>query len=142
MASLLKSLSVSRQAESWTWSLRESSTKNNNTQQDINLKRIGDNAPRPLRRLNLCCNMMGDEGFRALLDVVKEEVGLLALDLQEIRITESSGIDALAALKENQEILIFDIRNNSLSQELDLKISEFLSRNKQLKDQKGWVRSE
>ena len=56
--------------------------------------------------------MIGDEGIDILMDLLSEEVGLIAVDLQDNGITLSGANIALSILQLNKEIQILDLRNN------------------------------
>ncbi|KAI8924158.1 hypothetical protein BC831DRAFT_467086 [Entophlyctis helioformis] len=126
IAALLKSLAVRRQADQWAWSLRLS---------ELDLERLEANhlpaeaAPRPLKRLNLCRNQIGDAGCEALLDLVREEVGLLALDIQMNNLTNRSGLLAKTVLQQNVEMVILDMRNNCIDEDLLYSVHELLAKN-------------
>ena len=145
LVGLLKSLAVRRQADKWAWSLRLTPMD----QERIESERATSNssnisttaAPRPLKRLNLCKNKIGDYGCETLLDLVQEEVGLLALDLQMNGLTDKSGIIAKSVLKNNIEIVILDLRNNTIDGELLYSVHQQLAENdkraKRMRDQTG-----
>nr|KAJ3419959.1 Centrosomal protein of 78 kDa [Polyrhizophydium stewartii] len=126
LAALLKSLAVRRQADQWAWSLRLSPG-------DIQRLESGavpsQAAPRPLKRLNLCRNSIGDAGCEALLDLVREEVGILALDLQMNGITDRSGMIACGVLSQNVEIVVLDLRNNPIDATLLCAVHQALAVN-------------
>jgi hypothetical protein len=37
------------------------------------------NATIPMKRIDLCCNILGDAGLDALLDCIREEIGILGM---------------------------------------------------------------
>ena len=78
-----------------------------------------DNSPNPdddftpLQRLTLNTNSIGDEGVDILMDLLSEQVGLIALDLQNNNISINGAKMVLSMLELNEEIQIVDIRLNS-----------------------------
>ncbi|KAJ3392161.1 Centrosomal protein of 78 kDa [Entophlyctis sp. JEL0112] len=70
--------------------------------------------PSPIRRLNLCCNSLGDSGISAIMDGLTEEIGLLAVDLQFNDITDAGGRIVEQTVRANGELVIVDLRNNRL----------------------------
>lgn len=108
ISAFLKSLAVRRQADCWSNSLRSSPL-------DIDHTLIpSKESPKPLKRLILCHNDFGDKGAAPLFDLLYEDVGLSALDLQFTKITEYSGKRAIEALKVNRDLVILDLRNNTI----------------------------
>ena len=66
----------------------------------------------PLQRLSLNVNSIGDEGVDILTDLLAEEIGLIALDLQDNKISELGASMVERMLHLNKEIRIVDITNN------------------------------
>ncbi|EGF79227.1 hypothetical protein BATDEDRAFT_89893 [Batrachochytrium dendrobatidis JAM81] len=128
IAALLKSLAVKRQAEKWAGSLRLSGEDSERVESGNNLPL---KAPVSLKRLNLCHNRIGDIGCEALLDLVREEVGLLALDMQFNELTTKSAVLAHTVLEQNIEMTVFDIRNNLIEDKYLYSIHKLLFRNDQ-----------
>ena len=65
-----------------------------------------------IKRINLCCNVIGDEGLSFLLETIKEQNSLLGLDVQYNGITDASLADIRDVLKYNHRLLVLDLRNN------------------------------
>ncbi|KAJ3059017.1 hypothetical protein HDU98_004957, partial [Podochytrium sp. JEL0797] len=70
--------------------------------------------PTPIRRINLCCNSLGDTGLDILLDGLVEEIGMLAIDLQFNEITDAGGRIVEQVVRLNGELVIVDLRNNRI----------------------------
>jgi hypothetical protein len=106
VAAFLKSLAVRRQADRWAASLR----------QDIpdDPKEVPQDAPKPLKRLIICSNDLGDEGCSPLFDLILEEVGLWAIDLQGNKLSNKSAKRALMIMKNNHDLVVLDLRNNQV----------------------------
>ncbi|KAI8895083.1 hypothetical protein BC833DRAFT_180381 [Globomyces pollinis-pini] len=109
ISSFLKSLAVRRQADNWEYSLRISPM-------DEDTPNLKKNAPKPLKRLILCANEFGDQGCLPLLDLLNEEVGLKGLDLQLNQLTNETAKRAIDMMKNNNEIILLDFRNNHIDQ--------------------------
>ena len=62
----------------------------------------------------MCHNELGDDGAAPLFDLLYEEVGLSALDLQFNQLTEESSKKSLKILKVNRDLVILDLRNNQI----------------------------
>ncbi|TPX32515.1 hypothetical protein SmJEL517_g04389 [Synchytrium microbalum] len=108
LAELLKSQALRRQASRWATTLRFSSDDLPRAAE--NLESIADSSP--IRRVNLCCNFIGDEGCEFLADALREEIGLRALDLQFNEITTHGGRAFQQVLDFNKELVLLDLRNN------------------------------
>ncbi|KAI8904802.1 hypothetical protein EDD86DRAFT_249568 [Gorgonomyces haynaldii] len=122
-AQFLKSLAVQRQADQWQYSLRQSPM-------DIADRNLPTHdKPQALKRLNLCCNFIGDEGLSLLLDLIREQVGLLGLDLQLNGITERMAPQIIDALSFNTTMILLDLRNNKLEYATLLTIHQSLAVN-------------
>lgn len=91
-----------------------------------------------LKRLNLSCNLLGNDGCEVFVDALKEEIGLrgrrlgwgfrrvpyllsspppfsnTALDLQSNSINDAGGRMIEQMLRINTDLVIVDLRNNSL----------------------------
>ncbi|KAI8852208.1 hypothetical protein BC829DRAFT_430832 [Chytridium lagenaria] len=80
-------------------------------------------------RVNLSCNCIGDDGCTAIMESLREEMGLLALDLQMNGITDAGGRFVEQMVKINGEVMIVDIRNNKIDRLLQNIIFEKLDRN-------------
>ncbi|KAI9197297.1 uncharacterized protein BJ171DRAFT_570855, partial [Polychytrium aggregatum] len=109
LAEFLKNQAVRRQAAQWWMTLRASDHDLLELQ-----KQIQRDHPIPLKRLNLCNNMIQDRGVDCLMESLREEIGLLALDLQFNNITAVGGRIVEQVLLLNQEIIIVDLRNNNV----------------------------
>ena len=108
-ASFLKSLAVQRQADQWVWSLRESPLDAHEAHLEPSRER-----PRPLKRLIMCNNRLKDEGCDILLDLFREQVGLVAMDLQYNQLTDKSGKAVQNILGMNTSVVVLDLRNNDI----------------------------
>jgi hypothetical protein len=106
VAAFLKSLAVRRQADRWAASLRQDMPDDP--------KEIPHDAPKPLKRLIICSNDLGDEGCSPLFDLILEEVGLWAIDLQSNKLSNKSAKRALSIMKNNHDLVILDLRNNQV----------------------------
>ncbi|KAJ3140818.1 hypothetical protein HK100_008989 [Physocladia obscura] len=70
--------------------------------------------PTPIRRLNLCCNNLGDKGLEILMEGLSEEIGILAIDAQYNDISDAGGRIVEQIVRLNGELVIVDLRNNNL----------------------------
>ncbi|KAJ3210072.1 Centrosomal protein of 78 kDa [Dinochytrium kinnereticum] len=133
VADLLKSQAVQRQAALWETTLRahpadplregymtRSPARKPHSESALNTTFI---------RVNLCCNRIGDLGCDAIMESLREEMGLLALDLQMNNITDVGGRIVDQILQINREVMIIDIRNNSIDRLMQNLIFEQLDRN-------------
>ncbi|PIO39050.1 hypothetical protein AB205_0181850 [Aquarana catesbeiana] len=68
-----------------------------------------------LRRISLNCNtLVGDQGAKALAEVLAEELWLKALDVRQCGITNEGAKAFLHALQTNTTLMILDVRKNPL----------------------------
>ena len=67
-----------------------------------------------------------------LIEMLGDDIGLLALDLQSNGITDNAMRACLGMLKENVEIQILDFRNNEISRQHLISVHEYLSLNEHL----------
>ncbi|KAJ3238796.1 Centrosomal protein of 78 kDa [Chytriomyces hyalinus] len=124
LSDLIKSQAVQRQAAKWVSTLRAhpmDPMREGYATQDIYAASIAGptldiplGTPTPIRRLNLCCNRLGDNGLDILLEGLVEEIGMLAIDLQYNDITDAGGRIAEQLVRINGELVILDLRNNRL----------------------------
>ncbi|KAJ3367404.1 Centrosomal protein of 78 kDa [Kappamyces sp. JEL0680] len=112
VSAFLKSLAVRRQADCWIHSLRHSPMDYEPSQTLFS----SDSAPKPLKRLIMCENELGDNGALPLFDLLLEEVGLSALDLQFNGLSEKSCEKALSVLEVNQDLVVLDLKNNDIGE--------------------------
>jgi hypothetical protein len=110
ISSFLKSLAVRRQADCWAHSLRFSPLDNDPSLSSQHSK----DAPKPLKRLIMCKNELGEKGAAPLFDLLYEEVGLAALDLEYCGLGKESARKALEVLKVNRDLVLLDLRNNEI----------------------------
>jgi hypothetical protein len=130
----LKSLAVRQQAEVWKHSLRQSPL-------DIDSKSGNQSQPKSLKRLLLCHNNLKDVGVSIIFDLLNEQPGLVGLDLQFNNLSQESGKMSISLLKNNRELCILDIRNNTVGKVYGLivddqtvfKLSQYLSVNDKLR---------
>ncbi|KAJ3264222.1 Centrosomal protein of 78 kDa [Chytriomyces hyalinus] len=124
LSDLIKSQAVQRQAAKWVSTLRAhpmDPMREGYATQDIYAASIAGptldiplGTPTPIRRLNLCCNRLGDNGLDILLEGLVEEIGMLAIDLQYNEITDAGGRIAEQLVRINGELVILDLRNNRI----------------------------
>ncbi|KAJ3283857.1 hypothetical protein HK104_010187 [Borealophlyctis nickersoniae] len=136
---MLKSQAVRRQAAQWATTLRSSAPdavpfgyRSGDISTSDATKPESKNEAVALRRLNLCCNQLGDEGVDVLMESLREEIGLRALDLQYNRISDAGGRIVEQILHMNRELCIVDLRNNALDDIHWRVIQHFLSVNAEL----------
>ena len=67
-----------------------------------------------------------------LIEMLGDDIGLLALELQSNGITDNAIRACLGMLKENFEIQILDFRNNEISRQHLISVHEYLSLNEHL----------
>ncbi|KAJ3303230.1 hypothetical protein HDV03_004057 [Kappamyces sp. JEL0829] len=99
-------------ADCWIHSLRHSPMDYEPSQTLFS----SDSAPKPLKRLIMCENELGDNGALPLFDLLLEEVGLSALDLQFNGLSEKSCEKALSVLEVNQDLVVLDLKNNDIGE--------------------------
>ncbi|TPX33062.1 hypothetical protein SeMB42_g07527 [Synchytrium endobioticum] len=103
LAELLKSQAIRRQAQQWKATLRFAEEPD-----------APDCTWAHIRRLNLSCNLLGDEGCEFLADALRDELGLRALDLQFNDISDRGGRAFQQMLDFNRQLVLLDLRNNHL----------------------------
>lgn len=64
----------------------------------------------------MSCNAITDEGVRDLMEALKDEIGVRALDLAGNKITKRGGKFILHTFETNKEIVVIDVRNNLLGE--------------------------
>ncbi|KAI8611742.1 hypothetical protein BC830DRAFT_634822 [Chytriomyces sp. MP71] len=124
LSDLIKSQAVQRQAAKWVSTLRAhplDPMREGYVTQDIYAAAVAGptleiplGTPTPIRRLNLCCNLLGDMGLDILLDGLVEEIGMLAVDVQYNDITDAGGRIVEQLVRINGELVIVDLRNNRI----------------------------
>ncbi|KAI9342591.1 hypothetical protein BDR26DRAFT_859221 [Obelidium mucronatum] len=124
LSNLIKSQAVQRQAAHWVSTLRahplDPLREGFPTQDVYNAALAGPTldmplgTPTPIRRFNLCCNSLGDNGLDILMDGLVEEIGMLAIDLQYNDITDAGGRIVEQVVRLNGELVIVDLRNNQI----------------------------
>jgi hypothetical protein len=132
LTELIKYQCLSREAEQWTNSLRPSITNTNSHAElfgvPLNLKQNS------IKRLNLCNNNIGDIGMNSLFEIITEDLGLEAVDVQFNSITNEGLKDIDYLIKLNKTLIIFDLRNNNIDDELMKRIDNYLKENKELRN--------
>ncbi|OUM59441.1 hypothetical protein PIROE2DRAFT_15047, partial [Piromyces sp. E2] len=131
LTDLIKYQCLRREAEQWSNSLRPSITNTNSHAElfgiPLNLK------TNSIKRLNICNNNIGDKGMNSLFEIITEDLGLEALDVQFNSITNDGLKDLDYLIKLNKTLTIFDLRNNYIDDELMDKIEKFVNANKELR---------
>lgn len=101
LVDLIKKQQVKRHEECWIHSLRS--------------RPADPDIMHGLRRLTLNDNpILGDDGLAALLESLKDDLYLKALDLQNCGLTNRGAELALSTLMINDTLVVLDIRKNSL----------------------------
>ncbi|XP_077331016.1 centrosomal protein of 78 kDa isoform X2 [Lithobates pipiens] len=101
IASIIKHQATRRHSEAWAESLR--------------YRRPDLDCMSGLRRISLNCNtLVGDQGAKALAEVLGEELWLKALDVRQCGITNEGAKAFLHALQTNTTLMILDVRKNPL----------------------------
>ncbi|XP_073489976.1 centrosomal protein of 78 kDa isoform X1 [Aquarana catesbeiana] len=101
IASIIKHQATRRHSEAWAESLR--------------YRRPDLDCMSGLRRISLNCNtLVGDQGAKALAEVLAEELWLKALDVRQCGITNEGAKAFLHALQTNTTLMILDVRKNPL----------------------------
>ena len=81
----------------------------------------------------MCQNNLGDNGASPLFDLLFEEVGLAALDLQYNNLTNKTATKALQVLKVNRDLVVLDLKFNSINPDSLNKINSYLAVNEKAK---------
>lgn len=101
LVNLIKKQQVKRHEECWVHSLRS--------------RTADPDIMHGLRRLTLNDNpRLGDEGLAALLESLKDDLYLKAVDLQNCGLTNRGAELALSTLMINDTLVVLDIRKNTL----------------------------
>lgn len=101
LVDLIKKQQIRRHEECWAHSLRYRSADPNIMQ--------------GLRRLTLNDNTgLGDDGVADLFEVLKDDLFVKALDLQNCGLTDRSGQLAFSTLLVNDTLVVLDVRNNGV----------------------------
>ncbi|VVC34651.1 Leucine-rich repeat,Leucine-rich repeat, cysteine-containing subtype,Centrosomal protein of 78kDa [Cinara cedri] len=109
LVQIVKKQQVRRNEECWTHSLRYRSAN-----PDI---------MHGLRRLTLNDNTgLGDDGVIDLFEVLKDDLFIKAIDLQNCGLTDRSGRVALSTLFINDTLVVLDVRNNGVISAAVLKL--------------------
>lgn len=82
----------------------------------LNDSEAGDADVKKWQRISLSCNAITDEGVRDLMEALKDEIGVRALDLAGNKITKRGGKFILHTFETNKEIVVIDVRNNLLGE--------------------------
>ncbi|KAJ3072194.1 Centrosomal protein of 78 kDa, partial [Quaeritorhiza haematococci] len=91
----------------------------------------------PIKRVNLCSNGgFGDRGVKAVAEVLREEIGVCALDLQKVGATNTGARFIEQVVRLNRQLVVVDLRQNQidpilmkvLHQALDSNLRKFLSK--------------
>ncbi|XP_026326934.1 uncharacterized protein LOC113235457 [Hyposmocoma kahamanoa] len=99
IADLVKYQKIHRYSENWVHTLR------------YRLPELDTMAG--LRRITLCSNtQLGDVGVSKLLDVLADDLWIMALDIQNCGITEQTATKVLQMLRINTSVAILDMRQN------------------------------
>ncbi|KAM3940377.1 centrosomal protein of 78 kDa [Leptodactylus fuscus] len=101
IASIVKHQASRRHSETWAESLR--------------YRRPDLDCMTGLRRISLNCNtLIGDQGAKAIADVLVEDLWLKALDMRQCGISNEGAKAFLHALQTNTTLMVLDIRKNPL----------------------------
>ncbi|KAG9486792.1 hypothetical protein GDO78_006929 [Eleutherodactylus coqui] len=101
IASVIKHQATRRHSEAWAESLR--------------YRRPDLDCMTGLRRISLNCNtLIGDQGAKAIADVLVEDLWLKALDMRQCGISNQGAKAFLHALQTNTTLMVLDIRKNPL----------------------------
>ncbi|CAI9534454.1 unnamed protein product [Staurois parvus] len=101
IASIIKHQATRRHSEAWAESLR--------------YRRPDLDCMNGLRRISLNCNtLVGDQGAKALAEVLGEDLWLKALDIRQCGITNEGAKAFLHALQTNTTLMVLDVRKNPL----------------------------
>ncbi|KAM9330713.1 centrosomal protein of 78 kDa-like [Gastrophryne carolinensis] len=101
IADIIKHQATKRHSEAWAESLR--------------YRRPDLDCMKGLRRISLNCNtLVGDQGAKALAEVLGEDLWLKALDLRQCGISNEGAQAFLQALQANTTLMVLDIRKNPL----------------------------
>ncbi|KNC98480.1 uncharacterized protein SPPG_09355 [Spizellomyces punctatus DAOM BR117] len=133
LADLLNGRAIKRQAAIWERTLRsthfgtrsafQTSSTSNSSQASV------QGVPAAIKRLILSHNDLGDTGVHYLMESLVEEIGLLALDLQFNAITDVGARVVEQVLHLNKELVLVDLRSNSLDETLWDAVCRMLSEN-------------
>ncbi|CAJ0933976.1 unnamed protein product [Ranitomeya imitator] len=98
---LFKHQATRRHSEAWAESLR--------------YRRPDLDCMTGLRRISLNCNtLIGDQGAKAVADILVEDLWLKAIDMRQCGISSEGAKAFLHALQSNTTLMILDIRKNPL----------------------------
>ncbi|XP_072260213.1 centrosomal protein of 78 kDa [Pyxicephalus adspersus] len=101
IANIIKHQATRRHSEAWAESLR--------------YRRPDLDCMNGLRRISLNCNtLVGDQGAKALAEVLGEDLWLKALDLRQCGITNEGAKAFLHYLQTNTTLMVLDVRKNPL----------------------------
>ncbi|XP_073526934.1 centrosomal protein of 78 kDa isoform X2 [Phyllobates terribilis] len=101
IASIVKHQATRRHSEAWAESLR--------------YRRPDLDCMTGLRRISLNCNtLIGDQGAKAIADILVEDLWLKALDMRQCGISSEGAKAFLHALQSNTTLMVLDIRKNPL----------------------------
>ncbi|XP_075684446.1 centrosomal protein of 78 kDa isoform X2 [Rhinoderma darwinii] len=101
MASIVKHQATRRHSDAWAESLR--------------YRRPDLDCMTGLRRISLNCNtLVGDQGAKAIANVLGEDLWLKALDIRQCGISNEGAKAFLHALQTNTTLMVLDIRKNPL----------------------------
>ncbi|XP_069619053.1 centrosomal protein of 78 kDa isoform X3 [Ranitomeya imitator] len=101
IASIVKHQATRRHSEAWAESLR--------------YRRPDLDCMTGLRRISLNCNtLIGDQGAKAVADILVEDLWLKAIDMRQCGISSEGAKAFLHALQSNTTLMILDIRKNPL----------------------------
>ncbi|XP_040272985.1 centrosomal protein of 78 kDa isoform X1 [Bufo bufo] len=101
IAHVVKHQATKRHSEAWAESLR--------------YRRPDLDCMTGLRRISLNCNtLVGDQGAKAIADVLVEDLWLKALDMRQCGISNDGAKAFLHALQTNTTLMVLDIRKNPL----------------------------
>ncbi|XP_073399908.1 centrosomal protein of 78 kDa isoform X2 [Dendrobates tinctorius] len=101
IASIVKHQATRRHSEAWAESLR--------------YRRPDLDCMTGLRRISLNCNtLIGDQGAKAVADILVEDLWLKALDMRQCGISSEGAKAFLHALQSNTTLMVLDIRKNPL----------------------------